>query len=67
MRAFGPPPGLLRKPILVLYIVFLIVLIVTVVPISLALPAALLRPLIRERLAALAHQYELPSGSGRER
>lgn len=66
VRAFGPPQALLRKPILVLYIVFLIVLIVTVVPISLALQA-LLRPLIRERLAALAHQYELPSGSGRER
>lgn len=66
LRAVGAPGAPLRRPLVLLYIVFLIVLILTVVPLSLLLQA-LLRPLLRERLAATKRQFELPSGSGQER
>lgn len=45
---------------------FLFVLIVTVVPVSLALQA-LLRPLFRGALTRMKHRFELPSGSATDR
>ena len=66
LRAAGQPGQWVRKPILLLYVIFLVTLIVTVVPVSLALQA-LIRPLLRERLAKMKHDFELPSGSGTER
>lgn len=66
LRAAGDPGQWGRKPLLFLYVIFLITLIVTVVPVSLALQA-LIRPLLRERLARMKHYFELPSGSGAER
>lgn len=66
VRAAGVPGAPLRRPVLGAYVVFLIAMIVTVVPVSLLL-RALLRPLMRERLAAQAAAYEQPSGSGDER
>jgi hypothetical protein len=49
-----------------LYIVFLVMLIVTVVPVSLLLQA-LFRPLLKRRMQVLKQQFEMPSGSGVER
>jgi len=66
LRAAGNPGAWQRKPLLALYVVFLIVLVLTVVPLSLALQA-LLRPLLTQRLSTLKHQFEQPSGSGSER
>lgn len=66
VRAIGSPGAAARKPILFLYVIFLIALILTVVPLSLLLQF-ILRPLLRSRLAAAKTYYELPSGSGTER
>lgn len=66
IRSAGEPGQSVRKPILAAYVVFLITLIVTVVPISLALQA-IVRPLLRARLSRMKHDSELPSGSGSER
>lgn len=66
LRAVGEPGQLRRYPFLILYVIFLITLILTVVPLSL-LVQALLRPLMRRRFAALKQQFDLPSGSGMER
>lgn len=66
LRAAGEPQAFARKPLLMLYIVFLILLILTVVPISLLLQP-LLRPLLRQRMKALKQRFEMPSGSGGER
>jgi len=66
LRAAGPPGAWQRKPLLFFYVIFLLAIIVTVVPISLTLQT-LLRPLIRRRLAALKAEFERPSGSGTER
>ena len=66
LRAAGPPGHGLRKPLLCCYVIFLVVLIITVVPLSLALQA-LIRPLLRARLARMKKDFEAPSGSGAER
>lgn len=66
LRAIGGPQHPLRKPILALYFVFLLTLILTVVPISLLLQT-LIRPFIHDKLVALKNEFELPSGSGKER
>lgn len=66
VRAMGYPGKTARVPILFFYVVFLITLIITVIPISLFLQR-LLRPLLRKKLAAAKHYFELPSGSGKER
>lgn len=66
LRAAGPPGAPLRRPLLMAYLLFLILMILTVVPISLLLQR-LLRPLLARRLASLKHQFEQPSGSGSER
>ena len=66
LRAVGEPGQLRRYPFLVLYVIFLITLISTVVPLSLLIQS-LLRPFMRRRFAALKQQFDLPSGSGTER
>lgn len=63
VRSAGGPGALSRRPVLAVYLAFLTLMIVTVVPVSLLL-RFLLRPLLRTRLAALAAAYERPSGSG---
>ncbi|MFW6348832.1 MAG: dialkylresorcinol condensing enzyme [Thiohalospira sp.] len=66
VRAAGRQGQLRRRPILALYVVFLVTLILVVVPPSLLL-RRLLQPLARERLAARRRLLEQPSGSGGER
>lgn len=62
----GPPGAWRRLPLLALYLVFLVAIILTVVPVSLTFQA-LLRPFLRRHLAAVKEAYEQPSGSGLER
>lgn len=63
LRAIGKPGNPLRRGVLVIYILFLITMILTVMPLSILL-RALLRPLLRERLDAEVTRLEGPSGSG---
>ena len=65
LRAVGQPGQFLRRAILVFYIVFLIVLICTVVPLS-ALIKRLLKPLMQSRIDVQREYYSSPSGEGRE-
>jgi hypothetical protein len=62
LRALGKPGAPLRRMALVFYVVFLLTLIVTVVPVTMLLKSTL-RPLLRARLQAMKDHYELPSGS----
>jgi hypothetical protein len=66
LMAAGAPGAALRRPLLALYVAFLLTLIVTLVPASLALQA-LLRPVLRKRLHKIAARFEQPSGSSTER
>lgn len=66
IMAVGRPRALQRIPFLVLYVTFLIVMIITVVPTSLALQT-LLRPFMGQWLSKIKAQYEQPSGSSTER
>jgi hypothetical protein len=66
LRAAGKPGQWRRYPFLILYVIFLITLISTVVPVSLLIQS-LTRPLMRQRFAALKQQFDRPSGSGAER
>lgn len=66
LRAVGEPGQVIRYPFLILYVVFLIALILTVVPLSLLIQA-LLRPFMRRRFAAIKQKLDAPSGSGMER
>ena len=66
LRAAGRPGSAQRVPLLALYLVFLVLMIVTVVPISLALQA-LLRPFLAHWLGRIKHQFEMPSGSATDR
>jgi hypothetical protein len=66
LLAVGKPGQKRRWPILFLYVLFLIALIVTVIPISL-LVQTMLRPLMARRFEVLKKQFDAPSGSGVER
>lgn len=66
LLAAGRPGAPQRVPLLALYVAFLIVMIVTVVPTSLLLQA-LLRPFMKGWLHRIRTQYEQPSGSSTER
>lgn len=66
VRWFGPPGALARKPVLVIYSVFLVLMILTVVPVSLLVRRAL-RPFQGRRIAAIRQRYSAPSGEGGER
>ncbi len=65
IRAIGPQGTRARRPVLAIYVAFLVTMIVTIVPLSLLL-RALLRPLSRRRHAAQKQYFEQPSGSGTE-
>lgn len=62
IRLFGKAGQKRRRPALLLFALYLVVLIVTVVPFSLLLQC-LLRPLFAKRLSRLKAYYEQPSGS----
>ena len=66
VRLMGQPGALARIPVLIFYIIFLVCLIITVVPISLLLQS-MLRPLLQKKMARDKLYFESPSGSGNER
>ena len=66
LRAIGKPGNPLRRLVLVAYIMFLVVMILTVMPVGIVV-RALLKPLLRERLDAEVARLEAPSGSSTER
>lgn len=66
LRWAGPPGARIRRPLLLLYILFLLAIILSVVPISLAIQT-LFRPLMQRRLMQLKQHFEHPSGSGTDR
>ncbi len=66
LRACGRPGAPLRRAVLACYLVFLLTMIVTVVPLTMLLKLAL-RPLLQKKLAALQTFFEQPSGGGDER
>lgn len=59
---FGQPGQKRRRPALAAFALYLIVLIITVVPLSLFLQTVF-RPLLARRLSRLKNYYEQPSGS----
>lgn len=61
LRGLGKPGSLLRRAVLVIYIIFLITLILTVVPIT-AIIKRLISPLTAARTAAQRNYYAAPSG-----
>ena len=62
VNRFGAAGQKRRQPVLFAFALYLVILIVTVVPLSLLLQT-LLRPLLAARLARLKAYYEQPSGS----
>lgn len=66
LRSLGPQGAWQRKPVLVLYSIFLIMMIVTVVPITMILRKLLSR-FRRTTLQNLEASFEQPSGSDRTR
>lgn len=62
LRSLGKQGAFVRKPVLLLYILFLATLILTFVPLSM-LVKALLAPLTRERVAAQKAYFGSPSGA----
>lgn len=66
IRKVGEPGTARRIPVLAVYVVFLILMIITVVPVAMILKK-LLVPVMRERHQRVKAQYEAPSGSGSER
>lgn len=66
LMAAGGPGTPQRVPLLALYAVFLVVIIVTVVPVSLLIQR-LLRPVMEARLTTIKTAFERPSGSSTDR
>lgn len=66
VRKVGKPGDARRKPILLIYLIFLITMIITVVPVNMVLKR-LLYPFRKKQYLEMKHHYELPSGSGSER
>jgi hypothetical protein len=64
--AAGVPGSWQRKPLLVLYVVFLVAMIAALVPASLALQV-LLRPFMKSWLSRIEARFEAPSGSSTQR
>ena len=62
IRAFGQRGQWRRRPMLLVFALYLVTLIITVVPLSL-LVQWLLSPIFKGRMAALKAELEQPSGS----
>ncbi|MEJ2106171.1 MAG: dialkylresorcinol condensing enzyme [Acidiferrobacteraceae bacterium] len=66
LRKIGDQSSIPRRIVLLLYIVFLVCMIITVVPLTMVI-RRLLQSLLRTRFQELKTSFELPSGSGTER
>ncbi|HEX5340283.1 MAG TPA: dialkylresorcinol condensing enzyme [Gammaproteobacteria bacterium] len=61
LRALGRQGAWVRQPVVMIYIVFLVALLITVLPLS-ALLKTLAKPLLRKRIAAQRIYFSQPSG-----
>lgn len=61
IRLFGPRGSWLRRPVLVVYVIFLIALIVSVVPLNMMIQA-LIRRLFKVKMDRIIKMTEAPSG-----
>lgn len=66
LRRVGKSGSATRKPVLFIYVIFLISLIISVVPLTMLL-RTLFRPLMKRRLAIQQKYFEQPSGSAETR
>ena len=66
IKKLGKPGALKRKPVVMLYLVFLLLMIVTVVPLNMMIQA-ILRRTKKESADKQKDFYELPSGSKDDR
>jgi hypothetical protein len=66
IRKLGKPGSFNRKPVVLLYLVFLLLIIVTVVPINMIIQS-ILRIINKESIQKQKEFYELPSGGSDER
>lgn len=66
VRKMGKPGAATRVPILIIYVVFLILMIITVVPLGMTI-RTLMRRLSRTRSREIRAYYEQPSGSDTSR
>lgn len=66
LRRIGDQSSLIRKIVLIIYILFLICMILLVVPVTM-LVKILLRPFFRRHYQQLKQDFEQPSGSSKER
>lgn len=66
IRKLGDPGSTQRKPAVLLYLVFLLLIILTVVPINMLIQT-ILRKLNPKKIAQLRQTYEQPSGSADHR
>ena len=66
IRKVGQPGDPRRKPVLIIYIAFLVLMIVTVVPVNMLLKRILAK-FSRRKQEAMKQYFEQPSGSGDKR
>ena len=66
LRSIGKPGHPLRRMMLIVYIIFLITMILTVVPLG-AIVRAVMRPFMEKKVQSMVKSLEEPSGSSTER
>jgi hypothetical protein len=66
LRFIGQSGSWQRKPILFIYVVFLMIMIVTIVPLSLFI-RFMTKPFLKNKMKQLEQQFEVPSGSNDSR
>lgn len=66
IRKIGPQGSLKRRPVVMLYVLFLLLIILTIVPLNMIIQT-ILRKINKDKIMKQKEFYELPSGSGKER
>ena len=66
IRKLGSPGSNKRKPVVLLYLVFLLLIIMTIVPINMVIQS-ILRKINKQKVLKEKEAYEAPSGNGDER
>lgn len=66
IQKLGKPGDIKRKPVVILYLIFLLLIIITVVPINMIIQS-ILRRTNKEKVEQEKEKYEQPSGNGDER
>lgn len=66
IQKLGKPGDIKRKPVVILYLIFLLFIIVTVVPINMIVQS-ILRKTNKEKVLEEKEKYEQPSGNSNER